>query len=344
LVTTQQEYLLALQSRKSLQNAPFQDIRQGALNLAKTARERLELFDVPDHQIRELEQTGSVLRNLHIHSPTAGIVMNVGVRPGQFVNAQTELYTIADLSQVWVYADIYEYELPWVQVGDKAEMQVQAAPGQTFEGRITYIYPYMDSKTRTIKVRLEFDNPDLVLKPDMYANVSIQADEQLDAVVVPSEAIIRSGTREQVFVQTGPGKFEPREVELGVSSGDMTQILAGVEVDEIVVTSSQFLIDSESKLREAAAKMREVDDDTHQQQGSETSASDSAMEGGGHNHAPSPASETSPGEHKSMEGGGQHDMHSPASETPASDSTMEGGGHNHGQPTGSEEMMEGQHD
>jgi Cu(I)/Ag(I) efflux system membrane fusion protein len=170
----------------------------------------------------------------------------------------TELYMLADLSKVWVFADIYEDELPWVQVGDEVTMQLTGIPGRTFTGgRLTYIYPYAESKTRTIKVRLEFKNPDLLLKPDMYANVTIHAKSQQDAVVIPSEAVVRSGMREQIFVVRSPGKFEPREVKLGVSSGGLVQVLDGVAPGEKVVTSSQFLIDSESKLREATAKMLE---------------------------------------------------------------------------------------
>ncbi len=164
---------------------------------------------------------------------------------------------LADLSRVWVIADIYEDDLPWVNVGDEISMELNGIPGRTFSGQLTYIYPYAEAKTRTIKVRLEFDNQDLLLKPNMFANVTIHAKSQQDAVVIPSEAVVRSGMREQVFVVRGPGKFEPREVKLGVSSKGLVQVLEGVEPGEVVVTSSQFLIDSESKLREATAKMLE---------------------------------------------------------------------------------------
>lgn len=260
LVTSQQEYLLALRNLKVLKDSPYPDVSRGASELVKSARERLALLDVPAHQIRELERTGRIQKSLHIHSPFDGIVMNVGAREGQYVTPQTELYMIVDLSRVWVYVDIYEYELPWVSVGDEAEMRLAAFPGRRFTGRIAYIYPYMESKTRTVKVRLEFANSDRSLKPDMYADVTLHAGRQVDAVVVPSEAIVRSGDREQVFVQRGPGKFEPREVRLGVSADGRVQILEGVEVGEVVVTSAQFLIDSESKLREATAKLLEAAD------------------------------------------------------------------------------------
>ncbi len=257
LVSSQEEYLLALQNRKVLENSPFEDIRRGAIELVQSARERLELLDMAEHQIRELEKSGKIKKYVHIHSPFDGVIIKVGVREGQFVTPKTELYGIADLSRVWVYVDVFEDELPWVKMGDEAEMAVAAVPGRTFRGKITYVYPYFESKTRTVKVRMEFDNRHGQLKPEMFADVTIHAGRQVDAVVVPEEAIVRSGSRELVFVVRAPGKFEPRIVEVGVSSGGVTQILSGVQPGEEVVTSAQFLIDSESKLREATAKMLE---------------------------------------------------------------------------------------
>ena len=185
----------------------------------------------------------------------------IGVREGQYVQPQTELYTIADLARVWVLVDIFEDELPWVRAGDQASMTVAGAPGTVFEGRLTYIYPYAERQTRTIKARLEFDNADLVLKPDMIANVTIQASPRENVVAIPSEAIVRSGLREQVFVVREPGRFEPREVEIGLSSDGWTEIRSGLAEGEQIVASAQFLIDSESSLREAAAKMREQSGD-----------------------------------------------------------------------------------
>lgn len=261
LVSSQQEYLLALKNRETLQGSAHKDIREGAEKLAAITRQRLELMDVPEHQIRELEESGKIKQSLHIHSPFNGIVLAVGAREGQFVTPQTELYRIADLSRVWVYVDVYEYELPWVQVGDTATMEVKSVPGRIFKGAITYIYPYLERETRSIKVRLEFDNADLALKPDTFANVTLHSGGSVDAVVIPEEAVIRSGTRERVFVVRGPGKFEPRDVRLGVSANGRVQVLEGIEPGEEVVTSGQFLIDSESSLREAVAKMQEPDAD-----------------------------------------------------------------------------------
>ena len=257
LMATEEEYLLALNNVETLKESPFRDIREGAVSLKRSARERLELFDVPAHQIAELERTRKVMKNLHIHSPFDGIVMKIGAREGQRITPQTELYMIADLSKVWAIVDLYEDDMPWVREGDMADMQVAGIPGRTFSGKVTYIYPYLEAKTRTVKIRLEFDNPDFELKPEMFANVTVKASRQVDAVVVPSESIVRTGAREQVFIKHGSGKFQPRTVTVGISADGETQIIKGVKAGEEVVTSSQFLIDSESKLREATAKMLE---------------------------------------------------------------------------------------
>ena len=255
LVSSEEEYLLALNNAEALKDSQFPDIREGAASLARSARERLELLDVPAHQLMELENKQKIIKSLHIHSPFDGVVIDIGAREGQFVTPGSELYTIADLSRVWVYVDIYEDEMPWVQQGDAALMQVTGVPGRTFRGRVSYIYPYLDAKTRTNKVRLEFDNTELLLKPDMFAHVTLQTSRQFDAVVVPGEAIVRTGSREQVYIVKGDGKFEPREVSLGISAGGEVQVLEGVRPGEEVVSSAQFLIDSESKLNEATAKM-----------------------------------------------------------------------------------------
>jgi Cu(I)/Ag(I) efflux system membrane fusion protein len=261
LVSSQQEYLLAVNNLETLSASPFEDVRRGAADLVETSLERLRLLDVPEHQIEMLNETREVMKLLHIQSPVRGIVVNIGVREGQFVTLQSELYVVADLSTVWVLVDIFEEELPWVRVGDEAEVRVAAVPGTTLIGKLTYIYPYAESKTRTIKARLEFDNSDLLLKPDMFADVNILASPRENVVVVPSEAIVRSGLREQVFVARGAGKFEPREIEVGLSGGELTEVRSGLTAGEEVVTSAQFMIDSESKLREAAAKMQETERD-----------------------------------------------------------------------------------
>jgi len=257
LVSSQQEYILALNNLKMLEKSPIEDIRRGAEELVKSSRERLKLLDVPAHQLHELTDSHTIKKSLHIHTPADGIVINIGAREGQYVTPETELYMIADLSKVWVYADIYEYELPWVKVGDPVEMQLAGVPGRIFKGHLAFIYPYAEAKTRTIKVRLAFDNAQLLLKPELFTEVTIYAGKQEDAVVIPSEAVIRSGAKNQVFVVRGAGKFEPRLITTGLSSNNEIAVLDGLKEGEEVVTSAQFLIDSESKLHEATAKMME---------------------------------------------------------------------------------------
>ena len=257
LVTSQQEYILALRNLKALEKSPIEDIRRGAEELVKSSRERLKLLDVPAHQMHDLTRTHTIKKSLHIHSPATGIVMNIGAREGQYVTPATELYMIANLSTIWVYADIYEYELPWIKQGDAVEMRLAGVPGRVFKGHLAYIYPYAEPKTRTIKVRLVFDNSELLLKPDMFAEVTIHAEKQVDAITIPSEAVIRSGPRNQVFIMRAPGKFEPRPVTLGLTSNGKVAVLEGIKAGEKVVTSSQFLLDSESKLREVMSKMIE---------------------------------------------------------------------------------------
>ncbi|MDQ6984242.1 MAG: efflux RND transporter periplasmic adaptor subunit, partial [Ghiorsea sp.] len=257
LVATQEEYLLALNNAEALKDSPFKDVRDGATSLLQSSLERLQLLDVPAHQIKQLNTTRKVMKGLHIHSPFDGIVMKIGVRDGQRITPNTELYKIADLSRIWVIVDLYEDDMPWVQVGDEAEMQVAGIPGKAFHGKVSFIYPYLEAKTRTQKIRLEFDNPELALKPEMFANVNVKASKQIQAIVIPDAAIIRTGEQEQVFVQREAGKFEPRKVVLGVVTDGLVQIISGLKAGERVVTSGQFLIDSESKLKEATAKMME---------------------------------------------------------------------------------------
>lgn len=258
LVTAQQEYLLALNNLTKLKESSFLDIRRGAQDLVESAKKRLELIDVPAHQIKELEETKEVKKNIHIHSPFAGTVVKIGVREGQHITPETELYMIVDLSTVWVYADIYENEIPWVSIEDEVEMTLQSVPGKVFKGKVTYIYPYSEEDTRTTKVRIVFDNKDELLRPNMFADIKIYSKQKQNSIVIPSEAVIRSGKSEQVFVVRGNGKYEPRLVKVGIESDGEVAILSGLSEGEEVVTSAQFLVDSESKLREAASKMLEV--------------------------------------------------------------------------------------
>ena len=255
LVASQQEYVLALKNLEVLKKSPIEDIRRGAEELVNSSRERLKLLDVPEHQLHDLTHTHEIKKSLHIHTPAAGIVIEIGAREGQYVTPATQLYMIADLSKVWVYADIYEYELPWVREGDPVEMRLAGVPGKVFKGHLAFIYPYAEAKTRTIKVRLVFDNVELLLKPDMFAEVTIQAGRRQEALVIPAEAVVRSSAGDRVFVVQGDGRFEPRTVRLGLASNGHIEIREGLAEGEEVVTSAQFLIDSESNLREATKKM-----------------------------------------------------------------------------------------
>ncbi|MGK7346685.1 MAG: efflux RND transporter periplasmic adaptor subunit [Candidatus Nitrospinota bacterium M3_3B_026] len=255
LVATQEEYLLALNYRDSLREGGHEAAAGSGERLLESARRRLELFDVPQHQIMELEESREVKKTLHIHSPADGVVVSKKVIEGMYVKPGDTLYELADLSTVWVYVDVYEYEIPYVKEGQSAEMTLTAFPGRVFKGKITYIYPFLDKRTRSIKARLEFRNPGTHLKPDMYGDVTIHAEGRKNAVAVPSEAVIRTGERTLVFIDRGEGMFEPREVNMGMESEGMVAILDGVKPGEMVVTSAQFLLDSESRLREATRKM-----------------------------------------------------------------------------------------
>jgi len=255
LVNTQEEYLLALKSKESLKSSKFPEISRGVNELLNSTRRRLKLWDITDEQIETLEKTKKAKKTMTIHSPVKGIVLEKNVLEGGYVKSQIPIYKIADISNIWVYADIYEYELPWIKIGQTVKMTLSYYPGKTFTGRITYIYPYLEKNTRTVKVRLEFSNPNWILKPDMYANVKIESEITKAGIAVPTEAIIRSGERNIVVVDLGEGRFEPRDIELGAEADGYYQVLSELQAGERVVTSSQFLIDSESKLKEAINKM-----------------------------------------------------------------------------------------
>lgn len=258
LVAAQQEYLLALASSKRLAQSPFAEVADGGKRLLDAARSRLRYWDISEQQIDQLEQTGQVKKSLTLYSPNSGIVTMKTVLQGMRVMAGEELLQIADLSQVWVNAELYEQDLPWVKTGQSARVELPYAPGKALEGKVDYIYPYLDGETRTVKARIVFANPGLELKPDMYANVQITTTALKDVLAIPTDAVLRSGQGAVVFVALGDGKFDPRPVETGASGDDgYVEIRAGLRAGEQVVTSAQFMLDSESRLREAIEKMRE---------------------------------------------------------------------------------------
>jgi len=256
LVSAQDEYLLSLKNLKALGQSPIPEMADGARRLMEASRRRLEYFDISAAQIEALERTGRVTKHLTLASPANGIVTKRMVTQGMYVQMGMPLLEVADLSTVWVDADIYQYELPWIKVGQKVEMTLQYLPGETFSGAIDYIYPYLKEQTRTAKVRLKFPNPRLKLKPEMFAQVKIESPVQHRAVVVPAEAVLDTGVKQHVFLALGKGRFVPREVKLGVEGNDgLREVLSGLEGGEEVVTSAQFLLDSESRFREAVQMM-----------------------------------------------------------------------------------------
>jgi Cu(I)/Ag(I) efflux system membrane fusion protein len=257
LVSTQEEYLLALRHRKGLQASDIPEARAGADELVRSARQRLSLFDIPPHEVADLERRGAPKKTLMLHSPATGTVIEKSVFEGTQVTPGAPLFKIADLSNVWVLADVYQYELAWVKPGMTAEVELSYLPGKSFAGKITYIYPYLSLETRTVKVRVEVAHRrgQAELKPDMFATVVIRSPEAREAVAVPEQAIIHSGTRNIAVMALGGGYFEPREVQLGVAAEGYVEVREGIRVGEQIVTGSQFLIDAESNLRSASAAM-----------------------------------------------------------------------------------------
>ncbi len=255
LVATQQEYLIARRAEKDLASAPFQEVSRGSETLFRAARQRLRLWDMSDEQIRRLDETGEVSRTTTMYSPIDGFVLKREVFERTYITPETELYEIADFSTVWVNAEIYEYEVPYVKVGQTTTMALSYYPGKTYTGKVVYIYPTVDPTTRTVKVRLEFPNPDFDLKPDMFAEAQLNISYGT-RVFVPQEAVLDSGTEQVVFVALGDGYFEPRKVQLGPRLGDRIVVLSGLKPGEKIVTSGNFLIDSESRLKSAMGGMK----------------------------------------------------------------------------------------
>lgn len=257
LVTTQQEYLSTLSYVDKLASGSSPDALQRARALLSAARERLHYWDITDSQIEELRQAGRIHRTLKIVSPVSGIVTfkmsdsleGVKLSPGMNV------YKIADLSTVWAHIDIFEYQIQFVRLGQRARIALDAFPGREWSGRITYLDPAVNQKTRTLRAYVEIPNPDRRLRPEMYAQVTIRPPAASGVLRIPAEAILHTGERNVVIVQKGVGVFEPREVVLGSTGGGYTEILRGLGDGETVVTSSQFLIDSESNLKEAISKI-----------------------------------------------------------------------------------------
>jgi len=255
LVSAQQEYLIARRGKEELGRSPYPEVAKNSEALLRASRERMRLWEMTEEQIAELETSGVPREELTIYSPVSGHVSVRNVFPNQFINPESDLYTIVDHTHIWVQAQLYEYEIEAVRVGQPATMTTVAFPGRVFRGRVTYINPHLEMATRTLDVRLEFPNPELALKPGMFADVTLDIPLGRQ-VVVPREAVLDTGARQIVFLALPDGYFEPREVTVGPRLEDRWVILEGLEPGQIIVTSGAFLIDSESQLSAAAAGMK----------------------------------------------------------------------------------------
>ena len=218
LVTTQEELILALKYQEALKDSAFPEVSRGAKGLVDSTLKRLELFDVPEHQIADLVKNQKVSKTMHIHSPVKGFVVKKNVLHGMHVQPGMNLYMIADLSNIWAILDIYEYEVPWIKLGQEAEMNLSYFPGKKFKGKVTFINPILDSKSRTLKVRMEFPNPGGELKPEMYANVTLKSEVAREELAIPEEAVIYAGDKTMAIVQNSSGTFDSRNLNLGVKT------------------------------------------------------------------------------------------------------------------------------
>ena len=269
LLSAQEEYLslyLSLKknnptgnTRGSISKTRYDAMSTHDQGFLESARRRLRYFDVAEAEIKAIELSGQARKTITIRSPFSGVVTFKNAIEGGYIKAGTNIYTITDLSRVWVEAHIYEYELDQVKVGQEAEMMLPYLPGKTYTGKVTFIYPYLQQKTRDVVIRLEFENPDMDLKPEMYGDVRVKTRVAERGLQIPSEAVIQSGERNVVFVSRGGGKFTPREITTAAPLDDgKIQVLTGLAPGEKVVTSGQFMLDSESKLQEAVKKMMEL--------------------------------------------------------------------------------------
>jgi membrane fusion protein, copper/silver efflux system len=329
LVATQEELLLAARYRDATGDSPFDDVRGGGESLFDATKRRLALWDIPKRDIERLLSTGEVKRTLTLYAPASGVVTRLGVRNGMEVKPNSNLYTVADLSRVWVLADVYEYELPWLELGQMATVELSYLPGKPMQGELTYIAPFLDPKTRTAEVRLELDNASGRLRPEMFGNAVIEGSPRAGALSVPAGAVIRSGTRTVAIVALGEGRFEPRDIELGLDTGEgQLEVISGLAEGEQVVTSSQFLIDSESNLQEAAQKLlaANADDAPADHSGHEghpmESDAPAAHEGMDHSAHEMPAMPTEPAMDHS-----NHDPHAGHTMPPPAESTEDHSGH-----------------
>jgi len=252
LLATQDEYLLALKTQAQLATSPLDEAKANAASLVASARERLRLWDLTDVQITALEHRGKAEPVLKVYAPSSGIVLKREALPGKYVEPGTTLYEVADLSRVWISADIYESEVAAVKLDQPISVAFASYPGETFRGNMAYIYPSLNTEARTVRVRFELPNPGMKLKPGMYGDVTLQTDA-VKALVVPKEAVLETGLRQLVFMDRGEGAYVQYPVKLGRRSQDSVEVLEGLKEGDRIVTSANFLLDAESKLTSASS-------------------------------------------------------------------------------------------
>jgi RND family efflux transporter MFP subunit len=250
LAATEREYLIAKQNQQRIARSTVPGVTESAASLLDAAAERLKQWGVPLSEIARLESTGQAKQELQIDSPVSGYITERNALPNLTVQPETRLYSVADLSTVWIFAEVFQNDLGRIKVGDRASLTVDTYPGRNFEGRVNFIYPQVDMTTRTARVRMIFPNPGLKLKPGMFVNAALQvrAGAQL---LIPATGVLQSGTRQVVFVNRGDGYLEPRDVELGVRAGEDFVVTKGLKEGEEIVASANFLIESESQLQAA---------------------------------------------------------------------------------------------
>jgi Cu(I)/Ag(I) efflux system membrane fusion protein len=256
LVATEQDFLLALKSRSLLRDSTVASAAQGSENLIAAARERLGLWDVTDGEIQNLETEGKVKRAITVYSPVAGVVMErTAYHHGTFVDSSKDLFTIVDLSRIWVLGELYETDIPFIRAGQAAEIELPySGGGRKLRGRVDFIYPFLDPKNRTVQLRMEFPNPNLLLKPEMFINITMSVSIGRQ-VLVPEDAVMNTGTEQYVFVDKGNGYVQPKQVKVSADAGDKVGIEQGLKAGERVVTGANFIVDSESRLKGAFAGM-----------------------------------------------------------------------------------------
>lgn len=257
LVTTQKEYLQALNYAARMAESGYHDIEKRAQALLVSSLERLKYWDVSDEQISQLEQSHELRRTLSVTAPVSGLIVEKmdQALEGMYVNAGMNLYKIVDLSSIWVEAEIFENQVPWLKIGQRAVVELPYTPGEQYVGRVRYLYPYFEKSTRTMKVSIELPNPGQRLRANMYANVTFEVPSVTNVLTVPEEAVIHSGVRNIVVLDRGDGTFQVKEVVLGVNGDGVWEVKEGVSEGDRIVISAQFLIDSESNLQEAIQKM-----------------------------------------------------------------------------------------